>query len=225
MNMEEHNKHIESAYFAFLNTKAFPCIGAKTALAKQQAVCMVASHMACPKDDWAILQFLYRFIDDYRKSDQIFHSAAIIFEQPVSLTEKVFDELLWQRLQVLSNMDAEKYPYDNRVDPDPGSGNFSFSLKEEAFFIIGLHPASSRASRQFSYPTLVFNPHQQFEKLKQTNKYESMKATVRKRDIAYSGSVNPMLNDFGESSEALQYSGRKYDEQWQCPLHINHKTE
>ena len=223
--MEDHNKHIESTYFAFLNTKAFPCIGAKTALAKQQAVCMVASHMACPKDDSAILQFLYRFVDDYRKSDQIFHSAAIIFEEPVSLTEKVFDELLWQRLQRLSNMDSEKYRYDNRVDPDPESGNFSFSLKEEAFFIIGLHPASSRASRQFSYPTLVFNPHQQFENLKQSNKYESMKATVRKRDIAYSGSVNPMLNDFGKSSEALQYSGRKYDQPWQCPLHINHKTK
>ena len=223
--MEEQNKNIEAAYFAFLNAKAFPCIGAKTAQAKQQAICMVAGHMACPKDDSAILQFLYQFVDDYRKSDQIFHSAAIIFEQPVSLTENIFDELLWQRLQSLSNMDAEKYPYDKRVDPDPTSGNFSFSLKEEAFFIIGLHPASSRPSRQFNYPTLVFNPHQQFEKLKQTNKYESMKATVRKRDLAYSGSTNPMLNDFGESSEALQYSGRKYDNQWQCPLHINHKTK
>lgn len=223
--MEEHIKNIEASYFDFLNTKAFPCIGAKTALARHQAICMVVGHMACPKDDPAILQFLYRFVDDYRQSDQLFHSAAIIFEEPVSLTENIFDELLWQRLQALSNMDAEKYSYDKRVDADPTSGNFSFSLKEEAFFIIGLHPGSSRASRQFNYPTLVFNPHQQFEKLKQTNKYESMKATVRKRDIAYSGSVNPMLNDFGESSEALQYSGRNYDKQWKCPLHINHKPK
>ena len=223
--MEEHYKNIEAAYSAFLNTKAFPCIGAKTALAKHQAICMVADHMACPKDDSAILKFLYQFVEDYRQSDQIYHSAAIIFAEPVSLTENVFDELLWRRLQALSNLDAEKYPYDNRVNADPSSGDFSFSLKEEAFFIIGLHPASSRPSRQFNYPTLVFNPHQQFEKLKQTNKYESMKATVRKRDIAYSGSINPMLNDFGESSEALQYSGRNYDSQWKCPLHINHKPK
>jgi FPC/CPF motif-containing protein YcgG len=225
MSMAEHKKNIEAAYFAFLNTKSFPCIGAKTALAKQQAICMVVDHMACPKDDSAILQFLYRFVDDYRQSDQIYHSAAIIFEEPVSLTEDIFDKLLWQRLQALSDMDAEKYSFDKRVDSDPSSGNFSFSLKEEAFFIIGLHPGSSRPSRQFNYPTLVFNPHQQFEKLKQTNKYEVMKSTVRKRDLAYSGSINPMLNDFGESSEALQYSGRKYNNQWQCPLHINHKTK
>jgi len=225
MNREDHKKNIEAEYFDFLNTKAFPCIGAKTAVAKQQASCHVVDHMACPKDDNNILQFLYCFVDEYRKSDEIFHSAAIIFEEPIALTEDIFDELLWQRLQALSNLDATKYSYDKRVDADPLSGNFSFSLKEEAFFIIGLHPCSSRASRQFSYPTLVFNPHQQFEKLKQTNKYESMKATVRKRDVVYSGSVNPMLNDFGESSEALQYSGRKYDSQWQCPLHVNHKNK
>jgi FPC/CPF motif-containing protein YcgG len=49
-----------------------------------------------------------------------------------------------------------------------------------------------------------------------------MKNTVRKRDIAFSGSVNPMLQDFGESSEVYQYSGRKYDDSWQCPLKITH---
>ncbi|MBA3674464.1 MAG: YqcI/YcgG family protein, partial [Chitinophagaceae bacterium] len=90
------------------------------------------------------------------------------------------------------------------------------------FYIIGLHTASSRQARQFKYPTLVFNPHAQFEQLKETAKYDMMKNAVRKRDIAFSGSVNPMLQDFGESSEAYQYSGRKYDESWQCPLKITH---
>ena len=75
---------------------------------------------------------------------------------------------------------------------------------------------------QFKYPALVFNPHAQFEKLRSTAKYEVMKNTVRKRDIALSGSVNPMLQDFGESSEVYQYSGRKYDADWQCPLKITH---
>jgi FPC/CPF motif-containing protein YcgG len=31
-----------------------------------------------------------------------------------------------------------------------------------------------------------------------------------------------MLEDFGEASEVYQYSGRQYDEQWQCPLKIYH---
>ena len=134
----------------------------------------------------------------------------------------MFDELLWQRLQALEILDAENYSYDNRVESDPSSSSFSFSIKEEAFYIIGLHPASSRQARQFKYPALVFNPHAQFEQLRSTTKYEVMKNTVRKRDIALSGSVNPMLQDFGESSEVFQYSGRKYDETWQCPLKITH---
>ena len=79
-------------------------------------------------------------------------------------------------------------------------------------------------SRQFKYPTLVFNPHAQFEQLRKTAKYDKMKLAVRKRDMAYSGSINPMLEDFGKVSEVYQYSGRKYDETWQCPLKINHAT-
>ena len=170
----------------------------------------------------AILQFLYDFVDDYRNSKEFYHSAAIIFKGPEFINEEMFDELLWQRLQALADLDAENYSFDKRVNNAPSSPNFSFSIKEEAFYIIGLHANSSRQSRKFRYPTLVFNPHAQFEELRETSKYEIMKNVVRKRDIAYSGSVNPMLEDFGKSSEVYQYSGRKYDDTWQCPLKINH---
>lgn len=90
------------------------------------------------------------------------------------------------------------------------------------FFIIALHPGSSRPLRRFTYAALVFNPHMQFEELRETGKYNNMKYAVRKRDLAYSGSINPMLTDFGDASEIYQYSGRKYDNTWQCPLKINH---
>jgi FPC/CPF motif-containing protein YcgG len=85
-----------------------------------------------------------------------------------------------------------------------------------------LHPNSSRTGRQFKYPALVFNPHKQFEQLKETHKYASLKKVVRKRDLSISGTVNPMLEDFGEASEVYQYSGRQYNQQWQCPLKIYH---
>jgi FPC/CPF motif-containing protein YcgG len=105
---------------------------------------------------------------------------------------------------------------------DVSSPQFSFSLCSEAFYIIGLHPASNRKARQFSHPALVFNPHAQFELLRHGMKYEPMKLAVRKRDTSYSGSVNPMLQDFGTQSEVSQYSGRIYDKGWSCPLKINH---
>ena len=216
------DESIIKEYEAYLEKKEFACIAAKAALGRQQIKCFVAGHLAFPKDDVTILEFLYSFIDEYRKSDELYHSAAIIFKGPAMHNETMFDEMLWARLQSLSDIDAQTYGYDKRVAADPASGKFSFSLKEEAFYIVGLHPASSRLTRQFSYPTLVFNPHKQFEQLRETAKYNNIKGAVRKRDVAYSGSVNPMLDDFGEVSEVFQYSGRKYDESWQCPLKINH---
>lgn len=209
-------------YREYVNNKEFACVAAKAALAKQQIQCMVAGHMACPRDDNAILQFLYQFIEVYRSSTELYHSAVIVFEPSGIRDEEMFDSLLWQRLQALSALDARNYPYDSRVEAAPASPKFSFSLKQEAFFIIGLHPNSSRAVRRFKYPALVFNPHQQFEQLKETNKYESLKKVVRKRDLSVSGSINPMLEDFGEASEVYQYSGRQYDKSWLCPLNVYH---
>ena len=219
----ETEQTIINQYLDYLNTKEFPCIAAKAALAKNQIRCMVAHHMACPEDDQRILEFLYTFVDDYRSSKKSFQSAAIIFKEPVIQNEMMFDGLLWQRLNALSFLDKQKYAHDKRVDDDPASKSFSFSLKEEAFFIIGLHPASSRRARQFRYPALVFNPHAEFEKLRRANRYEQMKRVVRKRDIAYSGSVNPMLKDFGEDSETFQYSGIRYTADWKCPLNSHHE--
>jgi FPC/CPF motif-containing protein YcgG len=213
---------IVAAYLNHLDTKSFPCIAAKAAVAKDQVHCLVAGHMACPADDKRILNFIYDFVDVYRSSNKSYHSAAIIFQEPRVVDEPSFDRFLWQRLNALRTMDKNNYLHDPRVDSNPASARFSFSLKEEAFFVIGLHPSSGRKSRQFDYPTLVFNPHAEFEKLRKAGHYERMKKTVRQRDVVFSGSVNPTLKDFGEASEVYQYSGMVYDRSWKCPLENNH---
>lgn len=215
---------ISNEYLEFIDAGDFPCIAAKAALKSDSIQCLVAGHIACPNDDLKILSFLYDFIDQYRLSGKFYQSAVVIFDFQSDINEESFDSFLWQRLQSLSTLDAVKFKYDSRVSPDPESAYFSFSIKEEALYIIGLHPASSRKSRQFKYPAMVFNPHAQFEELRRTNKFESIKNAIRKKDISLSGSVNPMLEDFGEKSEAFQYSGRKYDSTWHCPFKIqNHK--
>ena len=221
MKQTENEAYIEQ-YKSFLYRKEYPCVAAKAAVQKQHVRVFVADHMACPKDDRAILDFMYNFVDEYRSSKEFFHSAAVIFKGHTEATsEEGFEAMLFQRLQSLANIGSKEYAYDKRVSSDPASKDFSFSIKEEAFYIIGLHPNSSRAARQFIYPTMVFNPHQQFEDLRKTHRYDKMKSIVRKLDTAYSGSVNPMLQDFGSSPEVFQYSGRKLDHSWQCPLKIN----
>jgi uncharacterized protein len=213
---------IKQDWIDHIENTEFPCVAAKAALVKEQLNVMVAGHMACPKDDRAILDFIYNFTDNYRKSDKMFHSAVIIFPQPEIYSEQMFSQFFWSRLQALSDLDAAGYDYDHRVDMDPHSENFSFSLKGEAYFVIGLHPAASRPARRFKYPAMVFNPHAQFEQLRDANQYKKMQNIIRKRDTALAGDINPMLTDFGDKSEAYQYTGEKLPESWKCPLHINH---
>jgi FPC/CPF motif-containing protein YcgG len=215
----------EELYHDFIEAKDFPCIAAKTALAKEQVRVMVCDHIACPKDDWNITQFIYNFVEEYRSKKAMYTSAIVIFKGPTSCSEEEFDTLMWQRLQAISDIDAREYKWNRAVDSNPGSPHFSFSLKEESFYIIGLHPGSNRRARRFQYPAIVFNPHDQFEKLRLSNKYASMKNVIRKRDEKFSGSVNPMLKDFGEVSEVYQYSGKVYDNDWTCPFQSNHAKD
>jgi uncharacterized protein len=217
----ESKEELARRYHEFLGNKEFPCVGAKAALAKEQVSVYVADHIGCPYQDREILEFLYSFLESYA-SDTLYITAAVVFEHPENISEDEFDKFFWTRLQNLANLDAEKFGYDPLVARDPEDTAFSFSLHGQAFYIVGLHPNNSRKARQFSNPAIVFNPHAQFDHLKAIRKYEGLKHAIRTRDLNYSGSVNPMLADFGESSEATQYTGMQYDRNWKCPFIAHH---
>lgn len=200
--------------------KAFPCAVAKDALKKGNIKIFTAGHLECPVDDEKILEFIYGFTQQFRKREDGFHSAVVLFPLTGPLDEQQFETLLFQRLKALRTLDAKNFAYDKRVSDDPQSANFSFSLMQEAFFIIGLHSGSSRPARRFPIPAMVFNPHVQFEDLREKGLYDKMKNIIRKRDKEFSGSVNPMLTDFGDRSEIFQYSGRTREIDEKCPFDI-----
>lgn len=211
-----------SLFTKHITDQRFPCIAARSAVNSQNVSFLEAGHIACPHDDEPILDFLYKFVSRYRAAPHELCSAVVLFNQPQTLTEDLFDMLLWKRLQALHDLDRLQHKYDDRVSHDPQSAAFSFSIGKEAFFIIGMHPASSRPARAFSHPAIVFNPHAQFEQLRADQRYDKIKAVVRKRELRTVGSINPMLSDFGERSETFQYSGRQHTANWQCPLNIKH---
>ena len=123
------------------------------------------------------------------------------------------------RVQSLHDKDVWRgQDYDPRVSPDPGNPHFSLSFGGEAFFIVGLHPHASRPARRFERPTLVFNLHDQFERLREAGKYEGLREKILVRDDRLAGSRNPMLARHGDVSEARQYSGRVVDEDWVPPF-------
>jgi len=215
-------REVESLYNMVMDA-AYPCLGAKGALANERMHCFVAHDMREPSNDYDIINFLYTFIEGFRRNHSALSSAVVIFSHSAPFSENDFEECLWERLQALADIDSTSCAYDTRVSSDPSSPQFSFSLNEEALYVIGLHPNSSRKARRFLHPALVFNPHQQFDSLRSSGKYDRMKGAIRRRDVDYSGSVNPMLSDFGTRSEAIQYSGKEYGNNWKCPFVSRHQ--
>ncbi len=204
----------------FIAAPPFPCVGAKAALARDQIAIVVARDISSGWDDLRIYPLLLDFVEAYRAEPTLFRSFAVVFEGPQTLTEPQFESHLWDRVQSLTDKDAwTGHSYDTRVSEDPHDTHFSLSFGGEAFFIVGLHPAASRPARRFSHPTLIFNLHDQFERLRAEGTYDRLRHTILQRDEKLAGSQNPMLARFGELSEARQYSGRAVDEAWACPFH------
>lgn len=200
----------------------FPCVGAKTAASKGQIKIIEGHSLLCPADDMRIFKAVGEFVKDYEMKPELFSSLIVLFSEPTNLSEEQFESAFWQRLQSLHDIDSLFHKWDNTVSCDPNDSTFSFSLWGKAFYLVGMHPHSSRLARRMEKPAIVFNLHEQFERLRSDRSYKQMQSVIRRRDRVYSGDVNPMLVDFGQRSEAMQYSGRHVDEHWTCPFSVRH---
>lgn len=201
----------------FIEDVTFPCVGAKSALNKDRMRFADYSAMGSPRDARDLCDRLIEFSDEFPDPGSTPVSLIAMFRNPLP-SEKKFEAELWNHLQLMHDHDSRRFEWDESVESDPASSEFSFSIGGRAFFVVGLHPAASRQSRQTPFPCLVFNFHDQFESLKASGKYQSMQTVIRARDIELQGSVNPVLARFGTASEARQYSGRAVGADWQCPF-------
>lgn len=189
-----------------LNHQKFPCIMAKALLKKGQMEVYEAHDLDYECEQ--ILSVFYQFIEQYRQNRDSLHSFIIIVKNQASFDE--FEESFWSFLRKVIRMDRMHFKHAENVSPNPYDPHFSFSIGEEAFFILALHPESPRFARRFSYPAIVFNPHQQFEDLRTKGVYERVKRIIRLKDFELQQGPNPMLSDFGEASEVYQYTGKVY---------------
>ncbi len=215
----DEDEPLAERFRAFIQNPEFSCVGAKSALSRGQLRILVARDIRSSWDDLRLYPELVDFIREYQAERTLFRSFAVVFEGPDTLGEAEFEHHLWQRVQSFSDKDAwfgERH--DARVSTDPDSPHFSLSFGGEAFFVVGLHPAASRAARRFERPALVFNLHDQFERLRAEGRYDKLRSTILTRDEALNGSTNPMLARHGEISEARQYSGRQVGAEWRCPF-------
>lgn len=216
---DDRDHPLARRFDAFVRDPAFPCVGAKSALAKGQIRIVVGRDMRSAWDDLRIYPNLLDLAWTYAREPSLFHSLAVVFEEDSGLDEEEFERCLWERLESLTRKDDfHGQMADPRVSADPGDPHFSLSFGGEAFFVVGLHPRASRPARRFERPALIFNLHDQFEQLRASGVYDKMRSTILARDVALAGDVNPMLARHGTMSEARQYSGRAVGSDWVCPF-------
>ena len=219
-------KQNEAELAEYVSDPAFPCVGAKAALARGTLSVLACKDIDSAWDDVRIHDAISTFAESYRADPALFRSLAVTFDGPAGLSETEFERALWTRLQSISDKDAWRgYDYDAKVSSDPDDPHFSLSFGGEAFFVVGLHPNASRPARRFHRPTLVFNLHDQFEQLRSEGRYETMREKILVRDERLAGTRNPMLSRHGEASEARQYSGRVVGQEWACPFSYRGKPE
>lgn len=196
----------------------FPCLGAKSVFRRESATHVVLDDIDDPSTPQTLLEHLADFAERTSDSED-FRSFMVTFRGPVPASEADFEAALYRVLQGMHDSDDERWA--PGVAADPADPHFAFSAGGHAYFVVGMHPAASRVARRAPLPTLVFNPHDQFERLREDGRFEGLRETIRRRDTDLQGSVNPMAADHGDASEALQYSGRQHDPGWQPPLDIH----
>ena len=184
----------------------YPCLGARSVFRRDRATVRVYDGLDAPATAPLMIADLKQFASTVDPGEG-FASFIAIFRGPRITDESHFEALLWSQLRLLHAADEE--PWSEQVSPDPDDEHFAFSVAGTAYCIVGLHPMGSRDARRASTPTLVFNFHAQFEALRASGQFSRMRDRIRERDERLQGTINPMVADHGEHSEARQYSGRQ----------------
>ncbi|MEO9891487.1 guanitoxin biosynthesis heme-dependent pre-guanitoxin N-hydroxylase GntA [Aurantibacter sp.] len=202
----------------FILQENYPCIGATTSVNSRNICIGVFDEMFSDKTIENLYWGVNKYIETLSKRKSMYLTYIAIFPQNEFNDEIQFENGLWKLLSKLHNIDKNYFEWDSKVSNNPESTEFSYSLGGESFFLVGMHPKSSRKARRFHVPAIAFNLHSQFEHLRSKGRYEITKNAVRANEILFQGSINPMLADHGEGLEAKQYSGRLVENSWECPF-------
>ncbi|CAL66889.1 conserved hypothetical protein [Christiangramia forsetii KT0803] len=210
-------RNLEKIYDDWILAEDHPCIMAQTVFSQKNIIIENYKRFGISGSTEKLLKDLENYIENYDFSSNEFQSFIAVFPESEIHNEDEFELVLWKQLSDLKKLDNR--PWDPSVSRNPEDVNFSFSIAGRAFYVVGMHPESSRISRRSPYPSIAFNLHDQFEKLREMGVYQNVRNKIRDRDMGLQGSINPMLEDFGENSEARQYSGKSTDKDWTCPFH------
>ncbi len=189
-----------------IHNKNFSCLAAKKAFMGQKIFHYDFKNPFSWKEIEDFIIQLKEFV--HEQEGTFFKIVLCSFSYLLIGDEEDFHAFTWQFLNKLHEVDIVNgnswvpgYSYDTNND------NFAFCMSNKAFFVVGMHPKSSRISRQMTPPCIAFNLHEQFIALRERGDFYKFQKGTRKREERLQGSLNPNLSDHGNDSEAKQYSG------------------
>ncbi len=211
-------EQVHTSFREMVLEPSYSCLGARAVVNRRTYRVGVYGNLGAPESGPGLAHDLFEFGEEQGTLGDGFTTYVAAFTRPTDPDEKEFERLFWAQLQSLHEQDRVHHGWDPAVSSDPDDKQFSFSFAGRAFFVVGLHPHSSRLARRFAWPALVFNAHHQFERLRQQGRFFRMQKLIRSRELALQGNLNPNLSDFGDFSAARQYSGRAVEDGWRCPF-------
>ena len=212
---------IHSQFRGTILSPAFPCLGGAGAIRRGDYRFAVYGALGSAESAHVCATDLMRFVDETPAEEHSIAAFVAAFHGPLIPTEAAFETALWEQLRGMHERDVTASPGvttlaaatadEGSIDPDPG-----FVFRARDFFVVGLHPASSRWARRFGWATLVFNALTHSDALKRLGKYDRMQETILNRDYRLQGSANPSL----PFSQQSQFSGRRIGADWRCPVKL-----
>jgi uncharacterized protein len=203
----------------------YPCVSAVSSFLKKDY--MTESYPAFGSGQGAAKLYadLIRFKNEQRRTKAPFYSFWAVYDNSEVTSEEDFEQKLWSELSAVHAYEVNKcaeenteMTWDPKFSSNPNDKNFCFCVDGHAYFLVGMHPLSSRKARQFPYPVLIFNLYAQFDELFQKKTFEPMVKINRLKEIKFQGDINPMVEKHGQEWESIQFSGKNNSDQWKCPF-------
>ncbi len=209
---------VQTAIQDMISQKDYPCMPALQSFHQNEYLVGLYRGFETGTDSESLVRDLLYFRQKQKSSASLYMSFWAVFPMQSIRDENEFEGHLWKQLSYLSTIGNANSNWDPQFSSDPEDPRFCFSLNGEALFVVGVSPVASRKARRFPYPSLIFNYYDQFTALSELGKYDNIVRLNRQRELRFSGSLNPMVEKYGDHREAIQFSGRENPSDWKCPF-------
>ncbi|WP_086821324.1 guanitoxin biosynthesis heme-dependent pre-guanitoxin N-hydroxylase GntA [Allokutzneria sp. NRRL B-24872] len=223
--MPDRRAEVRAELERFLHSTEFSCLGARAALKRGS---LTHRHYPAIGEPESARLHHADLLEHTREltekvSGTSFFTFVATFDEPERMDEHEFERVLWRHLQLVHDLDSREHGVQHGASSDPEQSNFGFHVGGHAFFVAGMHPGSSRATRRLCLPALAITANEQFMALGE--KFLSLQGRIRAREVTNNGSVNPSFARYEYEQPARHFSGRLTEPDWKCPYRSHHTEQ